>query len=125
LNSRPKFTLSATSAFGQNIGRVLPGNPSVVVQNVPGAASPEAANWLYNSAPRDGSTLALILSQIAFQPLFGNKAARFDATQFNWIGSLNRLVEFVAVSAKSNIAEIAIYSHASSYYRARRDPMAR
>lgn len=67
--------------------RYIPGEPSVVVQNMPGAGGIRAANWLYNVAPKDGLTVGMINNTIVFDPLFGNKQAQFDSTKFNWLGT--------------------------------------
>jgi tripartite-type tricarboxylate transporter receptor subunit TctC len=52
---------------GRFLGAYLPGNPTIVSQNMPGAGSPNAANWLYNVAPRDGSAIGIIPSATAFE----------------------------------------------------------
>ncbi|HTI85803.1 MAG TPA: tripartite tricarboxylate transporter substrate-binding protein [Alphaproteobacteria bacterium] len=75
--------------FARHMPRFLPGNPSIVVKNVPGAGGISAANNLYSVAPKDGSVFAAELQGVAFQPLFGEKAARYDATKFTWIGNAN------------------------------------
>ena len=76
--------------FARHYGRHLPGNPNVVVQNQPGAGSLTAANLLYNTAPKDGSQIAMFASSAALEPLIGNTLAKFDANKFEWIGNLNR-----------------------------------
>jgi tripartite-type tricarboxylate transporter receptor subunit TctC len=76
--------------FARWYGRHLPGNPSVVVQNQPGAGSLTVANLLFNTAPKDGSQIAMFASSAAVEPLMGNQAAKFDASKFEWIGNLNR-----------------------------------
>src|SRR5690606_6092816 len=65
----------------------IPGKPTVVVQNMPGAGSMIAANYLYGVAPQDGSVVGVINPALAFNQLFGNKNVRFDVAKFNWIGS--------------------------------------
>jgi tripartite-type tricarboxylate transporter receptor subunit TctC len=79
-----------TRLFALHLRRHIPGNPSVIVQNVPGAGSMVAANSLYNVAPKDGTVLAVFGSSTALEPLFGNKAANYDPRKFEWIGSLHR-----------------------------------
>jgi tripartite-type tricarboxylate transporter receptor subunit TctC len=71
------------------LGGYLPGNPTIVPQNMPGAGSLIAANWLYNVAPKDGTALAIIPSATLFENLLGNTQARFDARNFHWLISLN------------------------------------
>jgi len=74
------------------IGKYIPGNPSVVTKNMPGAGSLTLANWLYNVAPKDGTAFGTIGRGTGFDPLLGSTKARFDAAKFNWIGSMNNEV---------------------------------
>jgi len=76
----------------QHIGRFLPGGPNVVARNMPGGGSIIAANWLYNTAPRDGSSIAMLQNGTAFEALFGRLQAQFEGDKFTWLASLNRLV---------------------------------
>lgn len=76
----------------RHLGRFLPGNPAVVPRGMPGAGGIVAANYLYSVAPKDGSAIALFMAGAPFEPLFGNAQAKYDVLQFNWIMSLNRLV---------------------------------
>ncbi len=73
--------------LARTMGKYIPGNPTIVAKNIDGAGGLRLANLLYNTAPRDGTSIGTIYRATAFEPLFGNKAAQFDATQFNWIGS--------------------------------------
>jgi tripartite-type tricarboxylate transporter receptor subunit TctC len=73
----------------RHLGKFLPGNPTLVPQNMPGAGSLIAANWLANVAPKDGTGIAIIPSATLFENLLGNTSARFDARQLNWLVSLN------------------------------------
>src|SRR5690349_14179299 len=73
----------------RHIGRYLPGNPTVVPQNMPGAGSLIAANWLANVAPKDGTAIAIVPSATMFENLLGNAQARFDARKVRWLVSLN------------------------------------
>ncbi|MBV8538509.1 MAG: hypothetical protein JO128_23120, partial [Alphaproteobacteria bacterium] len=74
--------------LSRHLGAHLPGNPTVVPQNMPGAGSLRAANYLYNAAPKDGSTFGIFTRGMAMEPLLGNAAAQFDARKFTWIGSI-------------------------------------
>jgi tripartite-type tricarboxylate transporter receptor subunit TctC len=72
----------------RHIGRFIPGNPSIVVQNMAGAGSLRAANYLYGAAPKDGATFGVFGSDIAMIGLVGaNTAVQFDARRFTWLGS--------------------------------------
>jgi tripartite-type tricarboxylate transporter receptor subunit TctC len=89
---------------GRFLGKYLPGNPTIVPQNMPGAGSLIAANWLANVAPRDGTAIGIIPSAAAFENLLGNASARFDARKFNWLVSLN---DYTAVAAVWHTAPFA------------------
>jgi tripartite-type tricarboxylate transporter receptor subunit TctC len=72
----------------RHIGKHIPGNPTLVPVNMEGAGSLKLANWLYNAAPRDGTTLGVINRGTAFEPLVGmQELTRFDARNFNWLGT--------------------------------------
>jgi tripartite-type tricarboxylate transporter receptor subunit TctC len=70
----------------------IPGNPTIVPKNMAGAGSLVLANWLYNVAPKDGSTFGTIGRGTAFDPILGNPKAQFDGTKFTWLGSANNEV---------------------------------
>ena len=74
----------------EHIGKHIAGRPHVIVQSMPGAGGLLAANYLYASAPRDGTTIGIINSTVPFAPLWGSKGARFDSLKFNWLGTLDR-----------------------------------
>jgi len=70
------------------LGRYIPGNPAVVVQNMPGAGSMRAANSLYVNEPKDGTTIALIGRDMPLLGLLGDNAnVQYDPRKFTWIGS--------------------------------------
>src|SRR5688500_7237994 len=69
------------------LGKHIPGNPSVMVQNMPGAGSVIAANYVYNVAKPDGLTLGSLNSAIYMDQLIGRKEVQFDWAKFNWIGT--------------------------------------
>jgi tripartite-type tricarboxylate transporter receptor subunit TctC len=76
--------------IAQHWGKHIPGNPGLVVQNMPGAGSLIAANHLYNVAKPDGLTITSIIPAIYFNQLAGRKEVQFDYPKFNWIGSVDR-----------------------------------
>ena len=76
--------------LSEHIGKHIPGRPHVIVQSMPGAGGLLAANFLYSSAPQDGTTIGIINSTVPFAPLWGSKGARFDTLKFNWLGTLDR-----------------------------------
>ena len=83
--------------IAKHIGKHIPGNPNVVAKNMEGAGSLRLANWLYNVAPKDGTVFGSIGRGTGFDPLLGHKAAQFEGTKFNWIGSANDEVSVCVV----------------------------
>jgi tripartite-type tricarboxylate transporter receptor subunit TctC len=71
----------------RHLGSHIPGNPAVVVQNMPGAGSLRAVNYLYNAAPRDGTVIATFGRDMPLIGVLGNPNVRFDARKFTWLGS--------------------------------------
>jgi tripartite-type tricarboxylate transporter receptor subunit TctC len=71
----------------RHIGKHLPGNPSVVPQNMPGAGSYNAASNIYNIAPKDGTVMGIIARDAALGPITGASGARFDPTKLTWLGT--------------------------------------
>src|SRR5262245_5135919 len=78
-----------TRILSRHMGRHIPGNPVLVPKNLAGGGGIRLANYLFNAAPRDGLVFGTVNRGIPFEPLLGNKAAQFDATKFDWIGSTN------------------------------------
>jgi tripartite-type tricarboxylate transporter receptor subunit TctC len=74
----------------RHYGKYIPGNPTILPQNTPGAAGLLVANRLYNTALQDGTVLGMINRGIPFEPLLGGQGTHFDARKFNWIGSPGR-----------------------------------
>ncbi len=74
--------------LSRHIGRHIPGQPRLVNQNMPGASGIRGTNYLYNVAPRDGSVMGMTYNTDLTEPLLGNVKAKFDPTQFEWIGSI-------------------------------------
>jgi tripartite-type tricarboxylate transporter receptor subunit TctC len=74
-------------AIARFVGRHMPGNPTFVVRNMPGAGGMLALNNIYNTAERDGTVFAMVNNTTPLEPLFGTKQARYDATKLNWLGT--------------------------------------
>jgi tripartite-type tricarboxylate transporter receptor subunit TctC len=89
--------------LARHLGRHIPGNPTVVVQNMNGASGLTAANWLYNIAPKDGTVAATFVQSVPFEPLYGNAAARFVPAKFTWVGNLEESVGVCGVTKASGI----------------------
>jgi tripartite-type tricarboxylate transporter receptor subunit TctC len=83
--------------LGRHFGRHLPGSPSVVISNMPGSLGIGVANYIYNSAPKDGTALAMPLENIAEEQVLGSDNIHYDASKFGWIGRLSPNVEIAYV----------------------------
>jgi tripartite-type tricarboxylate transporter receptor subunit TctC len=92
--------------IARHLGKHMPGNPAVVPKNMAGAAGMRLANWLASAAPKDGTTLGAVSRAMAFEPLLGNKAAQYDGTKFNWIGSANDEVSVCVAWHTSGVTKI-------------------
>src|SRR5262249_2360108 len=78
--------------LAQHIGRMIPGTPAVVAENMPGAGSLVMMNYLYNRAPRDGTVFGLPLNGVLLEPTIklmsrAGGAANFDIDKMPWVGS--------------------------------------
>ncbi len=74
--------------LGRYIGEHIPGKPNVVVQNMDGAGSVRAANYVYAGAPKDGTVVAAVNQNMPMYQLLGGKAAQFDAGKMVWLGTM-------------------------------------
>ena len=92
--------------IARNIVKFIPGKPSVIVQNMPGAGTLNAANHVANNAPKDGTVVAFVARGMALEPLFGGKGVRFDPLKLNWIGSTSREVSVIAVRGDAGVNRI-------------------
>ena len=87
------------------MGKHIPGNPSFVVQNMPGAGGLVAANYIYNVAPKDGSEIGMTGRAAAIEALINpaDKSVKFEATKFNWIGTPQQETGILLVSTKTPV----------------------
>lgn len=85
----------------------IPGNPVIVPQNMPGAGSRSAANWLYKVAPQDGTVIATLGQATPTDQALGQPGVQFDARKFNWIGNLSVVNNIMFVSAVSGVSIFA------------------
>src|ERR1700754_1587796 len=81
----------------RHIGKHIPGNPSVVPQNMTGAGGLRMINYLYNVAPKDGTNIGMIANAFPAIQAAGIAGVQFDAAQMKWIGSMAPGVETMAV----------------------------
>jgi len=79
--------------IARTIGKHIPGNPAVVVKNMPGAGHLRMTNWLYNVAPKDGTVLATAPQALAIEQALGSDGIQYDSAKFTWIGRAAPVVE--------------------------------
>jgi tripartite-type tricarboxylate transporter receptor subunit TctC len=81
-------------SFARFYGRHVPGNPTIVVQNMDGASGLEATNYIANKAPRDGSVILATYNSLLIQPLLDNNQVQvlFDIPTMSWIGSIAKAI---------------------------------
>ena len=89
--------------LARHLGNHMPGNPAIVVQNMPGGGSLRAANFLYNAAPKDGTTIGVFSRGMAMEPLIGSSNTQYDSRKFTWIGSISNEVSVCATSSMSKV----------------------
>lgn len=88
---------------GRHIKNHIPGNPNVIIQNMPGAGSLVAANFLYNNAAPDGLTMGMWNPSFIVLQVLGVKNIKFNAGKFEWIGSPARIIQACAVMGFSGL----------------------
>jgi tripartite-type tricarboxylate transporter receptor subunit TctC len=81
--------------FARHVGRHIPGNPTVIPANMPGANGIVAANYLYNTAAKDGTALGFLYQTIAQDQVLLQSNVQYDATKFNWVGRITATAEML------------------------------
>ena len=88
------------------IGRHIPGRPNVVPQNMTGASGLKMLNFLYNQAPRDGTSIGMIQNGFPAAQAIGRPGIQFDANQLRWLGTIAPVVETLALWHTAGVATI-------------------
>jgi len=83
----------------RHLAQHIPGAPKLVVQNIPGAGSVQAANYLFNIAPQDGTVLGNILNTVPIVQLLGLVKTQFETAKFQWIGNMTEELAVLVVWA--------------------------
>ncbi|HWP60378.1 MAG TPA: tripartite tricarboxylate transporter substrate-binding protein [Candidatus Acidoferrales bacterium] len=99
------YDLSAR-IVGRHMGKHLPGNPTIVVENMTGAGSLIAANYTYNSAKPDGLFVGIWNSAFVLRQALGDKAVRFDARKFGWVGAPTKGTPFCGIMAHTGLKSL-------------------
>ncbi len=90
----------------RHIGKHIPGKPGTIPQNMVGATGLLMANHLANVAPKDGSVIGLVQNGLPSYQAMGIEGVNFDATKFNWIGSLAPTAETMAIHKRANVTTV-------------------
>lgn len=93
--------------LSRHIVNHIPGAPTIIVQNKPGAGSITAINWAYNVAPQDGTVLLALNRTAPFTQILGHSGTQFDSEKLNWLGSLYQEVGVLAISSQSKVKSLA------------------
>ena len=93
--------------LGRLLGDHIPGHPTIIAQNKPGAGSRGAANWLYNIAPRDGTVIATLSQTTPTDQALGQPGIQFDSRNFNWIGNMVVVNNILFVNASTGVTTLA------------------
>ena len=88
------------------IGKYLPGNPAVIVQNMAGAGSLQATNFLFSGAPKDGTAIGTVTETLAVQEALRAPGVRYKAAEFNWIGRMTATLQVGVSGAKAKARTI-------------------
>jgi tripartite-type tricarboxylate transporter receptor subunit TctC len=89
--------------IARHMKRFIPGEPNMIVQNMPGAGTLAAANNIENIAPKDGTFMVQVARGMALEPLLGGQGVRYDPQKINWIGSTAREVSVIVVRTDTGI----------------------
>jgi tripartite-type tricarboxylate transporter receptor subunit TctC len=81
----------------RHLGKHIPGNPTLVPQNMTGAGGIKMANYLFAQAPRDGTTIGMLGNNFAATQAVGGQGVQFDVRKFRWLGTIAPVVETMAV----------------------------
>jgi hypothetical protein len=92
--------------MGRHIGKHVPGNPTIVVENMTGAGSLISANYTYNSAKPDGLFVGIWNSALVLRQALGDKAMRFDARKFGWIGAPTKGTPSCSIMAHTGLKSL-------------------
>jgi hypothetical protein len=91
--------------LARHMSRYTPGNPTIVPKNMEGGGGMRLANFIYNAAPKDGTTFGIFNRGVASDQLLGSRAAQFEAPKFNWIGSTNNEVSVCVAWHTTGVTE--------------------
>jgi tripartite-type tricarboxylate transporter receptor subunit TctC len=93
--------------IARHMPKHIPGNPNVIVSNMPGAGSNIAANHIYYAAPKDGTYIGALQGNAVVEPLFGSTPIKHDPSKFEYLGSANNDVYICVVRSDAGVKSFA------------------
>jgi tripartite-type tricarboxylate transporter receptor subunit TctC len=94
-------------AIGKYLARYLPGSPTVIVKNMPGAGGATASAWLYRIAPKDGTAIASVSPNAILAKLFDDSQTQYDPTRFHYLAGAERSTRLCMTFQRSNVKTLA------------------
>lgn len=91
----------------EHMGRFIPGNPTIVTQNMPGAGSKRAAKYVYSVAPKDGTVWGMVAQSVPHEAALGDAESDYDVNKFQWIGRITSNVDVGITWHTTNVKTIA------------------
>ena len=92
--------------FVETFRKYLPGNPLIIVQNMPGAGGMRSASYLFNIAPKDGTTIGMPLATVPISEALEPAEARYHSAQFDWIGTITSETDVLGVWKSTGVASL-------------------
>ena len=93
-------------ALSRHVGRYIPGEPTIVVQNVPAAGGMALANQLYNTAPKDGTYIGMVRGTVVQEEIYKDPQVHFEGRKFIWIGNMNSDYDACVIWTGSSVTSI-------------------
>jgi len=92
--------------LARHLGRHIPGSPTIVIENMPGATGIRAASYVFDKAPQDGTVLANLHNMLPLIEMLNQTTVKLDPAAFNWLGNMTREVGDIIISTKSSVKTI-------------------
>jgi tripartite-type tricarboxylate transporter receptor subunit TctC len=95
------------SSFSNHLGKEISGNPTIIMQYMPGAGGSRAMNWFANVAPRNGYNLLVPLDNSIVNQLLRPKKMKYNANDFTWLGASNQTNSVICIRSDSGVKTVA------------------
>lgn len=92
--------------LAQHMPKYIAGNPKIILKIKGGSGGRIAANYMHNAAPKDGSMFSIVLQTVPVNQFLSAKKSRFDVSEWNWIGNMSPLINFLGLWHKSPVQSL-------------------